>query len=328
MKTRIFAAFLVCFLAFSTICFAADVKPAPKKGSSEKVELKLRLKVGEKRDMKMTQVNNITQTMQGQEMKMAQEMEMVMGYEVLAVEPNGLATMKVTYKSMKMKMTSPEMSMEYDSTKPAEDSNDQGERMMRAAMSCMTGGELTMKVKPNGEVSDVNGMAEMMKKTIEGAGPEAEMMKSMMSKMFDEKKMKDSMGQMFAIFPDGPVGVGDAWYDDLGIDIGFPIDISTTYMLTKREKGLAYIDASAKMDMGDSAQKIEMAPGMSMGFQFAGVISQASVIDETNGWALSSSGAMNLTGVMSMEPSPQMPEGMKMPMKIDGTFKVETVDVK
>lgn len=329
MKTRIFTAFLAGFLAVSTFCFAAEPAPASRQAAvGRKVMLKLRLKAGEKRDIKITQIQNITQTMQGKEIKTGLRIETVMGYEILAVEPNGMADMEVTYKSMKVNITSPQGTFVYDSTKPAPDTNDPMKKVLSTIYSSMTGGTLTMKVKPDGEVSDVNGMAAIIKKVAESAGPEAEIMKKMMSQMFDEKKMKDTMGQMFAVFPDEPVSIGQAWYDNLGIDIGFPIDVSTTYILKKRENGLAYIDAVAKMDIGDTAKKIELQPGMEMSFQMAGAISQSLAVDEISGWAVSGNGSMNLTGTVIMEPSKQMPKGMTIPMKIDGTFKFETLNIE
>ena len=294
--------------------------------ASKHIDLKLNFRAGEKRDMKITQDMNITQTMQGQEMEVVQNQEMVMGIEVLSVDANGVAEIKMTYKSMKVKMSSPQMSMEYDSTKPPVEGSDPSTQMMQAVYSSMTGGSVMMKVNPKGEASDVRGLGDIMKNATEKLGPEAAAMKQFMSQLIDEDKLKDTMGDMFGVFPEGLVAVGDTWFDSAGLDIGFPIDIETTYMLKRRDKGMAYVDSVAKMDMG-TEKSIDMG-GMKMGFQMAGAISGASVIDEVSGWTLSSSGVMNITGVLKMGANPQMPDGMTMPMKIEGVFKVETIDVK
>lgn len=320
MKAKVILVVMAVVLGVGVVAVAGPEKLV----IEDKVQLKLNLKAGEKYDMKMSQVQNVTRSMLGQEVKATQDMEMVMGYEVLGVEPNGVSEVKMTYKSMKVKVKSPQGDFEYDSAKPAADTNESMAKMMGAMYSAMFGGSMTIKMRPNGEVYDVNGLEAIMKKIGEGDGPEGAMMKKMFEQMFDEDKMKDSMGEMFVIFPDEAVGVGQAWYDELGLDIGFPIDVSTTYMLMKREGGRAYIDASAKMDLGDEAKKIDMGP-MKMSFQVAGTISQSIVVDEASGWVLSSDGTMNLSGVIKLDASEQMPNGMAIPMKIDGVIKIETL---
>ena len=106
--------------------------------------------------------------------------------------------------------------------------------------------------------------------------------------------------------------------------MAFPIDVDTTYVLKKRDNGLAYIDAVAKMDMGDESE-IEMGPAK-VSLQMSGVLNTASVVDEVTGWALRSNTTMNFTGVVKMAANEQMPQGMTIPMTINGTVKVETIE--
>ena len=326
MKTKVFAVIMAVVSVFNFAVMAQEEVHQHNSAAGEKILLRIKLDAGDKYDMKMSQVQNVTQTMNGQEMQISQDQETVMGYEVLAVEPNGVAKVKTMFKSMKIKTKTPQGEFEYDSAKPVLDSNNPMSQMMGAMYSAMVGASMTMKLKPNGEVYEVDGLGAMMEKLAE-AGPEAEMIKQMMKQMFDDEKMKDSMGEMFVVYPDEPVVVGQAWYDEMGLDIGFPIDYTTTYMLVKRENGLAYIDSVAKMDLGDEAQKIEMGP-MKTSFQMAGTVNQSIVVDELSGWLKSADGKMNLTGIIKMEPNAQMPNGMTMPMKIDGIIKVETLKVE
>jgi len=104
-----------------------------------------------------------------------------------------------------------------------------------------------------------------------------------------------------------------------------PIDIDTTYMLKQRKDGIAYIDAAAKMDMGDSSKTIEIDPNNKMAMQISGTINATSEVEEKTGLTRKSSIAMNFSGVMRMEASPQMPEGMTTPMTIVGNAVVELV---
>jgi len=96
----------VIFLA-AVVCSAAD-----------KIDLKLRLKAGDSHEMKMTQTQNIAQTMNGSEMKMKQTMEMVFGIDCLGADANGIMDMEMAYKSVRMVMEGPMGSMEFDSANP------------------------------------------------------------------------------------------------------------------------------------------------------------------------------------------------------------------
>lgn len=153
MKKAISVLSVVILLA--TVCSAAD-----------KIDLKLRLKAGDSHEMKMTQTQDIAQTMNGSEFKMKQTQEMVMGLDCISVDANGIMDVKMTYKSMKMSMEGPMGKMEFDSAKPkSTDANTPPqEKMMTGIFSAIVGSEFQLKIKPNGETCDVRGISEMMNK--------------------------------------------------------------------------------------------------------------------------------------------------------------------
>ena len=108
MKIKNIISIAVCVIVLlAVVCSATD-----------KVDLKLRLKAGESHEMKMTQTQNITQTMNGQEMNMKQTQEMVMGIDCLSVDADGVMDVQIAYKSMKMAMDGPMGHMEIDSANP------------------------------------------------------------------------------------------------------------------------------------------------------------------------------------------------------------------
>ena len=300
--------------------------------SQDKVDLKLRLKAGESHEMKRTQNQNITQTMNGQEQKMTQVQEMIMGFDCLSVDANGNMDVEVTYKSMKVTMDGPMGRMEFDSANPKPvDPNRPDEKMMTAMFSAIAGSKFQMKITPTGKTLDVRGLGEMvakmrgkMKESI-GNSPEMQGLDKFFDKMFDEKQVKEMTGDMMGTFPAEPVAVGDTWYDTTSMNFIMPIDIDTTYMLKQRKDGIAYIDAAAKMDMGDSSKAIEIDPNNKVFMQISGTMNSTSEVEEKTGLARKSNVAMNFSGVMRMEASQQMPEGMTMPMTITGNAVVELI---
>ena len=297
-------------------------------GGQEKVDLKLRLKTGESHEMKMTQTQNITQTAGGQEQKMKQVQEIVMGLDVLSVDANGVMDIEMTYKSMKMAMDGSMGHMEFDSANPKlADPNRPDEKMLANMFSAIVGSKFQMKMKPTGETYDVRGLEAMLAKMKEkiGSSPEMQGLEGFFDKMFDEKQVKEMTGSMLCMFSGEPVAVGDTWYDTISIDFVMPIDIDTTYMLKQRKDGIAYIDAAAKMDMGDSSKAVELDPNNKMSMQISGTMNSTSQVDEKTGLTRKSNMTMNFSGVVKIAGNPQMPEGMTMPMTITGDAVVELI---
>lgn len=315
---KIVSVFAYVLVLSAVVCSAAQ----------DKVDLKLRLKAGEKHEMKMTQNQNIAQTMNGMEQKMTHTQEMVMGFDCLSVDANGVMDIEITYKSMKMIMEGPMGRMEFDSANPKPiDPNRPDQQMMAAMVSAMAGSKLQMKMTPTAKTSDIRGIKEMLAKIKEkmmGSNPEMQRM-DIFDKMFDEKQVKEMTSSMMGAFPAEPVAVGDAWYDTTSMNFIMPIDIDTTYMLKNRKDGIAYIDSAAKMDMGDSSKPLEIDPNNKVSMQISGTINATCEVDEKTGLTRKSNIAMNFSGVMKTGGNPQMPDGMTMPMTITGNAVIELI---
>lgn len=321
MKTAKILTILVIAAIISTACFA----------DAEKVDLKIRLAAGDSHEMKMVQTQNIVQTMNGQEIKTTQKMEWLYGLDCKSVDADGTMNIEMTYKAMKMTMENMMVKMEFDSAKPksADPNNPQG-KMMADIFSAMVGCKFGMKVSPTGETAGISGVKEMMTKMKEKMGDsnEAAMVGSLLEKMFDEKELKNTAGSLMVVFPKEPAAVGDSWYDTMSMNVMMPIDIETTYIFKSRKDGIAYIDAVAKFDMGDSAKPLEMGPAK-MSMQMAGTMNSTNQVDEKTGLIKKSEMTMNLSGIIKMEgqgePNTPMGQGMTMPMTITGGATVELI---
>lgn len=295
--------------------------------AQEKVDLKLNLKAGDSHEMKMVQIQDITQTVNGQEMKMKQTQEMILGVDCLSVDQDGVMDVKMAYKSMKMTIESPMGKMEFDSTNPKPaDSNKPQEKMMAGIFSAMVGSEFQMKVKPTGETFDVRGISEMMNK-LKQQMPAEQMQgaEKMIDKMFDESQIKELTGNMMNMYPENKVAIGDSWYDTKSINFMLPIDIDTTYMLKNLKDGTAVIDVVSKMDMGDTSKPLDIDPNNKMSMQLSGTMNGTNEVDVNTGLTKKGNMTMNFSGMLKMEANEQMPEGMTIPMTIKGDITVELI---
>ena len=82
------------------------------------------------------------------------------------------------------------------------------------------------------------------------------------------------------------------------------------------------------MDMGNETSKLIEMDGVEVNMQMTGVQTGTAEVDETTGWMIRSNTKMKFTGAVKMPPNPQMPEGMSIPMTIEGTAITESMDVK
>jgi hypothetical protein len=297
--------------------------------SAEKIDLKLNLTEGVTYSTLMIMDQKISQTVQGRPIDVNQIMSMTMDSEVLAVEPNGTTTLTVTYSTMKLKMDGPMGTIDYDSQNPVIDSNDPQTAMMVAMYSAMLDQKITMKLTPKGKILQIDGFDEMMENMMDqlpGEDPNmVQAMKDMMKNFISEDKFEE-MGQgMVSTFPDWPVGIGDVWYDTMSLGAGFPIDLDVTNILKDRKDGVTVIESVAKMDMGDPNSSLIEVEGMNMNLQLSGTQNSTTEVDEATGWTIAADTIQNFTGVMKIEPNPQMPEGMAIPMSIKGTVTVKSV---
>lgn len=297
--------------------------------AAEKIDLKLRLKQGQKYGMQTTVDQKVSQTIQEQEQKIRQMIAMGMGFEVLAVDANGVASVKTSYQTIHVKISGPMGVIEYDSTKPDApvDANNPAAQMMAQMYRAMVGQSLVMKVNPRGKVVEVKGFKKMIQRMIEkisGDDDAKRTTKEFMKNFLSEDKIKMMGSNMMMAFPPRPVGIGDSWVDKESMSIGFPIEIANTYTLKERKNGMAIVDVSSKMDFGEKDAPVEMGP-VKMNMKMTGRVRGTSQIDEASGWMIRSKMKMQLSGQMKIAPNEQMPEGMTVPISIDSVITVKPI---
>lgn len=332
METKRLVTAVLCILLMTAIFAQAEDVIAEKEAYGEKIDLKLNLQKGQKFGMLMTMDMKVNQTVQGQEMKVGQLMTMELVSEVLDVNDKGIISMKTTYETMKGKIEGPMGVIEFDSTKPGQDSNNPQAQMITSMYKAMAGNELVMKMTPKGDVESIEGFDAMMDKMAEGMGATdpnmAKAMKDMMKNFMNEDKIKQMNNDTMAAFPDWPVGIGDMWHDIVSLDVGFPMDMDTTYVLKGRKDGVVFLDVISKMDMGDEDSKLIEVNGMSMNMQMTGGMQGDMEVDEATGWLLRSKTSMQFSGAMKIVANAQMPDGMTIPMSIVGTITIEPFEIK
>jgi len=132
--------------------------------------------------------------------------------KVLAVAPDGNATIQQTFEALRMEMTTPAGPMVFDSA-VKEQPSDPMMAGMAAMLTGMVGESITLVLKPNGDVVKVEGMARIIDKMAAGLPPEMSsnpVMLSFKSSLSDDA-MRRMFAQSFGTFPEKPIAIGDTW---------------------------------------------------------------------------------------------------------------------
>lgn len=308
-------------LKLSLIVFAFAICQV---GATEKYDLRLKLNKGDKYKMVMVQDQSISQKMGNMNMDMKQYQEMIMFSEVNDVDSEGVMTIVTTYGDIKMEMDTPAGKITMDTANP--DPNIAMNPQLAPIadiFGAMKDAKIITKVNSLGKTVSIEGMDEMMdemfQKLLKDDPNAAKAMKQMMKSFVSEDRIEEMSNGMYVNFPDGMVAVGDVWDTILSMGAeNFPIELDTTCVLTDVNDGIANIQLISKMDMGADEGMVIENNGMKMNMLMTGVMNGNQLVDIETGWMKESQTEHSFTGTMKMEPNPQMPNGMSVPMSIKG----------
>lgn len=241
-------------------CLSCGTLLAQDQANGDKVKLRLNLKTGELRDFNyaMDATSNVKVGEQTVSMKM--NMGMQMAISTVDVDAAGNHALQFRYDRVKFRMSGGGIKMKYDSR------TDDPDNPATKAFGAMVGTALTFHLAPNGEVIKIEGADELAKRlAINLPGGEDALKKQL-------ENTKSQLGQIFATFPDKPVGIGDTWITMFETSPGpqMKMAVHATYTLAERRDGKAIIEVSGKIS--------DMESGLS------GNMSGSIRVDEATGW--------------------------------------------
>ena len=287
--------------------------------AKDKLDLKLRLKPGQKYDMRLTT-----------ELKRKNESFMFakgMGFEVKEVDTNGVASMEVTFRTLQVNIIREGFRCEYDSTKQSIADDYSKIPKIEAAS---VGETFVIKLTPKGEIIEVKDLEEMYSRIFEKVEewnekylimemvPCKETEKSCSSKTtrspttlswkemsesnkkvrrevrmhnikatYSKKEIENMLSDMIISFPSEPLAVGDSWEDKVKIWTNAR-EIEGNYTLKGIEKGTLTIDLTAKRTPEEEPFSWVNNEGREVGFKLVGYTQGSFEVDQQTGWLLRS----------------------------------------
>lgn len=201
---------LILLVSFCQISFAQKNK---------KVLLNFNFKAGQKYQIDFG--SNQQVSVQG--MEMPQSFTMGTEYEVVSVEKDGTASIKITYNKIKFTQNNPVMGkIGYDSESKEEP--DENSKMLATAFGQLKGKWVIVKMKKNGQLLEATEGDEALKKVIK------------------------EQGNNFGSYPEKPVKIGESWTSEEKRSMnGVVMNISTQFTLKALQDGKWIIDSIGKI---------------------------------------------------------------------------------
>jgi hypothetical protein len=315
--------------------------------ANDKLNLKLRLKPGEKHGMRIATSQIISQTMMGKTQEIAHTKNLRIEVEARKLDANGLTPIEIIFRNQKETTTIEGITRGYDSTKPI--SPEDNITQMYAAMM---GESFIARVTPRGKIAELeldkmylsmaqkmmesedkmlkNRLKEKAQRAIERTnkryGSREKRMQALKQQIeqfpfFNEKQIRSIANKITVVFPVSAVQIGDSWKEKIETESA---EIYCTHTLQGNENGTVSIKVSGTRSIDDEPVISKIGPVKSS-TKLAGSYDATIQVDAKSGRLLSKRADMSFTGETTISENNQKPKEQTMPMSIKATVIVEPV---
>jgi hypothetical protein len=305
-------------------------------GCGAKVTIQLHPQPGEVRSFKTTATYSIEATTTGN--KAQQTAANVMGITTLCegVDPSGTATMKATIDGIDVAGI---VALSGLVGRTADEAGKLSGKDLD-----LIGKSFSMKVSPLGQVEEVKGMSEIVAEIAKKAGETADKaieglalppkvvemtrgiaktIDSQLQGTFGDNAMRETIGDLMAMYPDHPVRVGDSWTKDVVRSYGaMPMKRSETWTFTGRKDGQLTLWVYSKVTPNPDATPTLLGEMARVKIEYTGDASGMVELDETTGWIVKSDITSQLDGTITIRAMGG--DGEPIPVKINVSAHVES----
>ena len=282
--------------------------------ASAQIKLSFNPEKGKKYEYQQEMIQNLKQSVMGQEIPMETEMSTTYLMEIKDKTPQETQA-QFTYQDFVFIVSSPMMKMMYDSKNPTENPSEM-DQMLSKMFSKMIGQSIMVVIAPNGSVKSVTGMDaifENMINSVNSAGQPAAQMAAQLKQQFSDVAQKNSFEQLTRIYPPNAVKVGDSWNVENTMAVAnMNSHTNMKYTLKEVKKNIATIAVE-----GD----VEMTPGMGVEGKLSGTQAGTMQVDTKTGLTVSGETTQNIKGTIKAQ-------GMDVQMDMNMKGKLSIKEVK
>jgi hypothetical protein len=199
------------------------------------------------------------------EMTVDQHSFQVIRLTVVSVAADGSATLRQTFESVRMEVSSPAGKTVFDSSAADAPAN-ASKPSIATTMAALVGESITVVVLPNGTVTKVEGMSRLLDKMTNtlGQNPMAAQVAGQLRATMSDDAMRNVFEQGFPAFPERAVTPGDTWTRELTASVPILGMLTTTSTLTlkgiENSDGVALARMAVVIAMRQSQQASPSSP--------------------------------------------------------------------
>lgn len=295
----------------------AGIKP----NTGNKIQLSLNLKPGAVYNLIFNSEQKISQLIGNKQEDLQQVIATGYDFAVESQDPACNYQVKNTYTFTFFKQSNQGRTVSYDSRHPPKEIHP-----LTAGYAALSGESFTMVITPKGHVKDVRGINNMIKNMLKKINlPQKNVTDALESELkdrFNDKSMKETMENMFDIYPEKPVGIGDAWDKEIIVTKGMPMNMHNTYILRSRRSGIAFVDVSSRI--ASLENKVPFSGGGELVYEVSGTQAGTIEIDEATGLILHNKIAQQLSGQVNLINNPNLPTAVSWPIQLNTVSTLET----
>lgn len=296
-------------VAFVLLAGAACAK------AEEKLDLRLHLSKGQRHHMSVTLDQTIDQTLGPAHQQTTQKVGVSYTFKVEDVDAQGNASVSVEYDSVSFHARTPSGAVDYDAGKPPN-----GPLPVPAsALAALVGQSYSVTVDPHGNVTQVAGLSKMLNEVLAHLDMPDGVLRAAVERTIrqelSEPNLKQTLRDVFAPFPDGPVAVGQSWTRNASVMLGFPMSRQTTYTLAARENGIATISLAGKAATAPDA--VVDLSGVKMNYDLKGEQTGTLEIVESSGWTRAATVSQTLSGAATLRAPNTEPQTVPVTIRTD-----------
>ena len=286
-----------------------------------KVKLGLHLQKGSSYNVRMVTDQKITSKFGDKDMEMIQNIALGYTFAVQDVDGEGNASIQTTYATVKAHLEGPMGTSDYDSAQPSEVESPVGK-----VLAALAGQSFMMKLASSGKVLEVTGMSALMERILGSIdlpeGQAREGLINSLKKQYSDQAAREQMGQLFAVYPETPVSVGDSWAKSFSMTSSLPMNQQHTWTLKSLDSGKAVIQAHTVISTNAQAPPLDFG-STKLGLQISGEQDGTLSLDPLSGWVVGAVITLKLSGEYKFEGGTDVPAGMTMPMTVEATIRLE-----
>lgn len=171
-------------------------------------------------------------------------------------DSNGIKSLKNTFGRFVVNMALQQGSLYIDTDLPFSDTSTSPDALevMKGMFHALKNRSFYTKVNAEGDIIEVRGVKEMGEAMIQGMRLDKgirDLVQHNFTQIFNDETLKQSLSQMFNVYPDTRVGIGDSWQKSISIP-AIRNETKSTYTLKEFNNGDLVIDVRSEMKIGDS----------------------------------------------------------------------------